>query len=237
MINSHFRLQHLFFLPVLVLLMVQVNAQNLQVPIPHISSDNNSIIFLRNGKMVEGKIIETEIIAGYFQGFLIELPDGSISTFRATDLRCMYVSKGNGSNGNEIDHYWDAEYREYFIDQKIIDTGYSFFESIEVDFQDDEVMILVQLLNPKSDGFIRVYENPIINTPLVLDQLYNGSRDNNISYFLKYGNKKIQLIEKGDYHFLFHKFWGECINVVKKYPTIYWKDIARHIEDYVHCEQ
>jgi hypothetical protein len=151
----------------------------------------------------------------------------------------MYVSTESSyiNNTAEIGHYWDVEYKEYYIDQNYINNGYSFFESVEVDIQDEEVMVLLQLLNPKSDGSIRVYENPLTNSPLVLEHLYTGLRDNTMSYYLKGGNTDLRLIEMGDYHFLFHQLWGDCINVVKKYPAILWKDMARHIEDYTHCAQ
>lgn len=237
--NLKMSFRNLFIIPFILLLLGQLNAQNLQEPIPYITQDNSSFIFLRNGKTIEGKIIETKNTEGFLLGLTVELSDGSVSAFEASDMRCMYISTNSSfiNNAAEIGHYWDTEYKEYFIDQNFIDNGFTFFESIEVDIQDEEVMVLMQLLNPKTDGSIRVYEDPLINSTLVLEHIDSGLRDNTMSYYLKSGNTDLQLIEMGDYHFLFHQLWGDCINVVKKYPTILWKDMARHIEDYTHFAQ
>lgn len=229
----------LVLIPFFILLMVQLNAQDLQSPIPFISQEATSFIFLKNGKMEEGKIKSTESINRLIYSIEIQSPDGRLHSILTEDMRCMYVTSQNSTfiSKSKSRHSWDREYKEYILDKNLIDQGYAFFENVEIEIGKEQVMALMQLLNPTAYNLFKVYEDPQINAPITTRSEAREGRIKTNSYYIKNKYNPLILLEKEQYHTYFSSVLAKCIEVKNKYPNIQWKDIGKHIYDYSNCLQ
>jgi hypothetical protein len=198
-------------------------------------------ITLQDGTEVEGTIKNIDRKKGLIEEIKIKTTDGKKETFKAEDIRHMYLApSGFDQLSKFMDVVGDAQkWTDETLNQDKINEGYVYFELRDVQIKKKKVQKLqMQLLNPTFSKKFKVYYDPFANESASVGfagvTVAGGDAK---SYYITKGDEPAYKIKKKDYKEIFADLWGDCESLMTTYSdAIKWREFTKHIIAYSECE-
>ncbi len=225
-----------FTLIVLIVAVLQMNAQQFLTPSTTFSKKKTAYVTLANGNEVKGDIQSFKWKKGLFKGIVINDENGKKVSLKAQDIDHMYlppsgldkISKAAGFVTNV--QKWNNEK----LNQDFLEQGYVYFEKTDVKLKKKTQTLLMQVLNPDFCKYVKVYYDPLAKKTASLGigkvNVIGGIAK---SYYVKMDGQSVaSLLTKKDYKKEFKKIWKKCNAVTIKYKDVNWDELPAHIIEY-----
>ncbi len=213
-------------------------AQELVEPAGIPSRKKISYVTLKNGTEIQGKIKKFDQNKRFMiEGVSIVDEKGKETYYKPEDIQFMYLPQREIEKlSKEVNKLHDAtKWKEEKLNHELIKEGYAYYESSKVIYKEEEVMLLMQLLNPSFCSSVKLYSDP--RSKVTTGVGYGGikvSGGDLKSYFIKFGDEPAFQLEKSDYKKMVPKIYAKCDKLVKL-KDINWLDLTKHIKQYTEC--
>ncbi len=207
-------------------------AQSYLPAVYEFSTEKNSILTLKNGKILEGTFVQMDQSKGIITSFSFKTTEGETVQVKEEDVQDMYVANSNINYaekarmiGKDNMKAWDKSK----LDMKKISSGNTFFEQVEIDFRGKSRTMLLQLQASYDQGRIRVYADPWANTPEGI---------NPSSFIVKAYNNPAYQINRWRYVEDFNMIFGDCVALIGKYKEDQrnWAEFHQHLQEFADCQ-
>ena len=224
----------------LIIYFLQVDAQQFLTPTNAFSHKKTAYVTLKNGEEIKGTISKVKRKKGMIEG--VDIVNGSGKTIKLTakDINYMYLPPSGLDKIQKASDFLTsaAKWNNEKLNQDFLNQGYAYIEQTEVKIKKKTHSLLMQVLNPESNKYVTVYNDPYaeetgvsFGVNGVSSPKLGGGIDK--SYYIKFNNESTAFkMSKGDYKKEFMMFWTSCKELIKKNSKPQWKDFPKHIIQY-----
>ncbi len=210
-------------------------AQQFSMPSSSYSQTKTSYITMKDGSVLEAKILTVKFKKGQISEMKVKDADGKTKKVKPSDIDFMYRPQSLVDKLNQADKFLsDAKmWKSDNLDNSKIADGYVYFESTDVKFGKKTQKLLMQVVNPAFSSKVKVYNDPFAQESMGVGiggiTLAGGDLK---SYYFKKGEAAV-LIQKKDYKKKFNEIWSDCPALIEKYgENPKWTDLAQHVYEY-----
>lgn len=202
----------LFFSLAILFASISASAQYFVQPIENFSKTKTAYMTLLDGQSMEGTIKKIKSKNGFIAKVSLEV-DGHIMNYNSDEIAYMILPQKNRKNhfgSNETDAI-PTDWSVNGYNKKMIEDGYGYFELETVDYKDEKVATLLQLINPSFCDEVRVYHDPkvfVTNSHLMIGYANQGQVT---SYYTKVGQNDVTRLWRSDYSKQFDTFFNGSI--------------------------
>lgn len=222
----------------LIAFFTTANAQRLHKPVLDISHHKISYIILLDGTKIKGFVSRIKTKGGLITSIKIKDSVGIKHLFMVKNIKSMYLppkelnNKITGAGIIKKLSDWNIEKTL----KGLVFSGYGYFELTDVIIRKEKSTRMMQLLNPKFNEFVKIYNNPQANKSSTFS-IDNTKVSGGIatSYYISIDNKPTFKIKKASYKKMYKTLWSKCSYLVNTYPKKKWKNLGKHAYSYSKC--
>ena len=218
-----------------------IKAQDFLSPSFTFSHSKTSYITMKNGKEMKGHIKGLKRKKGLIKLVKFEDGEGNKIQLKPEQIKFMYLYPDLSDRINKAKKALTdtKKWNDEKMDQDLLNQQYVYFETTKVKVKKKkEMTLLMQLLNPSFSKKVKVYHDPFAKETASLGvagiKVVGGIAK---SYYIKTTGRVAFKVQKKRYKKEFKPMWRKCEAMIKKYTTIKWEDLAKHITEFTDCTE
>ena len=210
-------------------------SQELLSPSNTFSHEKSAYITLTDSAEIVGNIDDIDRKKGLIEFIKIIDKKGTVFNLKPEEILHMYIppsgfDKIQKTAGLMTDvQKWTDEK----INKDLLNNGYAYFESLDVQLKKENATLLIQLLNPTFSKYVKIYYDPFASETSSIKmggiKLTGGQAK---SYYVSKNGETAFKLKKKNYEDEFIPLWHNCEAVIENFPKKKWSNLTQHIITY-----